>query len=113
MFAFIFSSLQLPSNPGYGIGLMVTFVALYLMETPQPALLYLVPCTLIPVVFVALCRGQLRAMWRGNFGDPSTGAHSHANGGVSCGGQPPQNHSALPPYGATETDPAPIYQVIK
>ncbi|XP_022664978.1 signal peptide peptidase-like 2A isoform X1 [Varroa destructor] len=98
----------------YGIGLMVTFVALYLMETPQPALLYLVPCTLLPVVLVAACRGELRAMWRGNFGGPAV-SHSHglANGGVigsTCAGQRPPNHSALPPYGATETDPAPIYQ---
>ncbi|OQR71260.1 signal peptide peptidase 2B-like [Tropilaelaps mercedesae] len=93
---------------------MVTFVALYLMETPQPALLYLVPCTLLPVVLMALCRGELRAMWRGNFGEPiASRSHGLANGGIiggTCSVQQSANHSTLPPYGATETDPAPIYQ---
>ncbi|KAH8037577.1 hypothetical protein HPB51_014892 [Rhipicephalus microplus] len=44
---------------GYGVGLVVTFLALFLMKTAQPALLYLVPATLIPVVAIARCRGEL------------------------------------------------------
>lgn len=50
----------------YGVGLVVTFVALYVMRTPQPALLYLVPATLIPTVCIAWCRGQLREIWNGS-----------------------------------------------
>ncbi|EEC19904.1 conserved hypothetical protein [Ixodes scapularis] len=51
--------------PVYGVGLVVTFVALYMMKTPQPALLYLVPATLIPTVCIAWCRGQLKEIWHG------------------------------------------------
>ncbi|XP_043213429.1 signal peptide peptidase-like 2A [Amphibalanus amphitrite] len=50
---------------GYGVGLIVTFVALYAMEAAQPALLYLVPLTLLPVVVVALIRRQLKLLWHG------------------------------------------------
>lgn len=49
----------------YGIGLVLTFVALYMMRTPQPALLYLVPATLLPTVCIAWCRGQLADIWHG------------------------------------------------
>ncbi|KAL3214538.1 hypothetical protein MRX96_051457 [Rhipicephalus microplus] len=50
---------------GYGVGLVVTFLALFLMKTAQPALLYLVPATLIPVVAIARCRGELNDIWYG------------------------------------------------
>lgn len=49
----------------YGVGLVLTFVALYMMRTPQPALLYLVPATLLPTVCIAWCRGQLADIWHG------------------------------------------------
>lgn len=35
-------------------------VALFLMKTAQPALLYLVPTTLGSIVLLALCRGEFR-----------------------------------------------------
>lgn len=89
----------------YGIGLLVTFVALYLMDTAQPALLYLVPCTLIPVVLISLCKGEFLAMWRGNFSLLSA-SNNQITSRVAADNVAPM----LPPYGATETDPAPIYQ---
>ncbi|GFT57891.1 signal peptide peptidase-like 2B [Nephila pilipes] len=49
----------------YGIGLLVTFVALFLMNTAQPALLYLVPCTLLPPIILGWCRGELPTLWNG------------------------------------------------
>ncbi|XP_065298067.1 signal peptide peptidase-like 2B [Dermacentor albipictus] len=49
----------------YSVGLVVTFLALYFMKTAQPALLYLVPATLIPVVLIARHRGELREIWYG------------------------------------------------
>lgn len=49
----------------YGVGLVLTFIALYLMRTPQPALLYLVPATLLPTICMAWCRGQLADIWHG------------------------------------------------
>ncbi|XP_036410891.1 signal peptide peptidase-like 2B [Megalops cyprinoides] len=51
---------------GYGIGLLVTFVALALMQIGQPALLYLVPCTLLTSLAVALWRRELPLFWTGS-----------------------------------------------
>ncbi|XP_041946528.1 signal peptide peptidase-like 2 [Alosa sapidissima] len=51
---------------GYGIGLLITFVALALMEMGQPALLYLVPCTLLTSLAVALWRRELPLFWTGS-----------------------------------------------
>ncbi|XP_075749119.1 signal peptide peptidase-like 2B [Rhipicephalus microplus] len=53
------------SVTAYGVGLVVTFVGLYIMKMAQPALLYLVPATLIPVILVAWYRGELREIWYG------------------------------------------------
>ncbi|CAH6779258.1 Sppl2b [Phodopus roborovskii] len=50
----------------YGLGLLVTFVALVLMQRGQPALLYLVPCTLMTSCTVALWRQELGAFWTGS-----------------------------------------------
>ncbi|CAO2641366.1 Signal peptide peptidase-like 2B [Lemmus lemmus] len=50
----------------YGLGLLVTFVALVLMQRGQPALLYLVPCTLVTSCTVALWRRELGAFWTGS-----------------------------------------------
>lgn len=45
---------------------MVTFLALTLMHMAQPALIYLVPCTLIPIYLLALCRGEFGKLWNGH-----------------------------------------------
>uniref|UniRef100_A0A8C9SL47 Signal peptide peptidase-like 2B n=1 Tax=Scleropages formosus TaxID=113540 RepID=A0A8C9SL47_SCLFO len=50
----------------YGIGLLITFVALAMMQTGQPALLYLVPCTLLTSLAVALWRRELHMFWTGS-----------------------------------------------
>jgi signal peptide peptidase-like 2B len=53
---------------GYSFGMICTFVALILMETGQPALIYLVPFTLIPISFWGFfvdSEGTLGKMWRG------------------------------------------------
>ena len=49
----------------YFLGLTITHVALYLMETAQPALLYLVPCILLSTIITGLCRGELRELYTG------------------------------------------------
>uniref|UniRef100_T1IK40 PA domain-containing protein n=1 Tax=Strigamia maritima TaxID=126957 RepID=T1IK40_STRMM len=51
--------------PGYAIGLCVTFAAMLAMNKAQPALLYLVPCTLIPIYIVAFVRKEAKALWLG------------------------------------------------
>ncbi|KAM9330554.1 signal peptide peptidase-like 2B [Gastrophryne carolinensis] len=50
----------------YGIGLLVTFVALALMQKGQPALLYLVPCTLFTSLALALWRKEFLMFWTGS-----------------------------------------------
>lgn len=52
---------------GYAFGLLLTYIALYLMDGQgQPALLYLVPCTLGLVVILGWLRGELYDLW--NYG---------------------------------------------
>ncbi|XP_061879810.1 signal peptide peptidase-like 2 [Entelurus aequoreus] len=50
----------------YGVGLLITFVALAVMQMGQPALLYLVPCTLLTSLVVALWRRELPQFWTGS-----------------------------------------------
>lgn len=49
----------------YGLGLAITFVALVLMKKGQPALLYLVPCTLLTTFILALMRKEFEQLWSG------------------------------------------------
>ncbi|QHO09660.1 Signal peptide peptidase-like [Arachis hypogaea] len=52
---------------GYGVGLIFTYLGLYLMNGHgQPALLYLVPCTLGVTIVLGYVRGELRGLW--NYG---------------------------------------------
>jgi len=53
---------------GYALGLLATFVSLYLMQHGQPALLFLVPGTLIPTCFIALRKGELGELWSASYG---------------------------------------------
>merc|ERR1719369_812198 len=50
----------------YILGLLATFVSLFVMNSAQPALLYLVPFTLIPTILVSWVRGDLPSMWEGH-----------------------------------------------
>jgi hypothetical protein len=49
----------------YFLGLSLTHVALYVMNTAQPALLYLVPCILLSTIITGLCRGELKELYTG------------------------------------------------
>ncbi|XP_051198148.1 signal peptide peptidase-like 2 [Lolium perenne] len=52
---------------GYAVGLFLTYLALFLMDGHgQPALLYLVPCTLGLIVVLGWIRGELPDLW--NYG---------------------------------------------
>lgn len=56
-----------PCVAGYAVGLLLTYVALYFSiggDQGQPALLYLVPCTLGVVLVLAYFREHLPHMWR-------------------------------------------------
>lgn len=56
---------------GYAVGMFLTDMALVIMQSGQPALLYLVPCTLGVTVALAAYRGHLREMWKGIEGQGS------------------------------------------
>jgi minor histocompatibility antigen H13 len=55
---YLFSSLS-----GYIFGIILTTLAMLLMEKEQPALLYLVPSTIISVLLPALFSGELSHLW--------------------------------------------------
>uniref|UniRef100_A0A0P4VQW6 PA domain-containing protein n=1 Tax=Scylla olivacea TaxID=85551 RepID=A0A0P4VQW6_SCYOL len=73
---------------GYGVGLLVTFVALWLLSGAQPALLYLVPFTLIPTMLTALIRGEFKAMWSAD-SDKVGGEGGKGKGGLKRGRSSP------------------------
>ncbi|MCL7051613.1 hypothetical protein MKW94_013458 [Papaver nudicaule] len=56
---------------GYGVGLIFTYIGLYLMNGHgQPALLYLVPCTLGLIIILGWFRGELKHLW--NYGSTAS-----------------------------------------
>jgi hypothetical protein len=75
---------------GYACGLMMANAAVYLMKMGQPALLYLVPCTLGVFCAVAAREGKLLEMWKGppvlNPAPAPAHAHTHTQGGEGGGG---------------------------
>lgn len=50
---------------GYAIGLISALAAGILTRSPQPALLYLVPCTLGPILVISWMRKELIELWEG------------------------------------------------
>ncbi|KDP22265.1 hypothetical protein JCGZ_26096 [Jatropha curcas] len=52
--------------PGYAIGLLTALAAGVLTHSPQPALLYLVPSTLGPVIIISWVRRELTELWEGS-----------------------------------------------
>uniref|UniRef100_H3DBQ8 Signal peptide peptidase-like 2B n=1 Tax=Tetraodon nigroviridis TaxID=99883 RepID=H3DBQ8_TETNG len=87
----------------YGVGLLVTFVALAVMQMGQPALLYLVPCTLLTSLAVALCRKELPQFWTGSGFVPAI-----ALAPISCTqtAAPPTEGPLTPKPEAEEAEPA-------
>ncbi|KAJ6358506.1 hypothetical protein OIU76_000256 [Salix suchowensis] len=57
--------------PGYAIGLVFALAAGVLTHSPQPALLYLVPSTLGPVIAVSWYRRELPELWEGSMSNVS------------------------------------------
>lgn len=54
---------------GYALGLALADVAVTLSGVGQPALLYLVPCTLGPVLYRAIRRQEFKWVWEDPFGE--------------------------------------------
>jgi len=55
----------LPAVLGYAVGMAMTDINLILMSSGQPALLFLVPCTLGLTCVLGWGRGHFQALWRG------------------------------------------------
>jgi len=70
---------------GYTVGLGICFFALIVMNLAQPALLWLVPCILIPIGILAFSRGEFNKIWTGKPlpGPRSTGYVQLGTRGVS------------------------------
>lgn len=49
----------------YFVGIIITYIVLVLSESAQPALLYLVPCTLGCTIGLGWWKGELVLLWRG------------------------------------------------
>ncbi|XP_064469175.1 signal peptide peptidase-like 2A isoform X2 [Ornithodoros turicata] len=60
----------------YGMGLVATFGGLYIMKMAQPALLYLVPATVVPILCLAWYRGHLGELWHGHTPSDVSGSNS-------------------------------------
>jgi len=58
---------------GYFVGLVTATVASEINRNAQPALLYLVPFTLLPLITMAYIKGDLKQMWN----TPFNAAKSH------------------------------------
>jgi len=50
---------------GYAIGLFLAFLMVWGMERDQPALLYLVPCTILPTIYFGWRNKSLHDLWNG------------------------------------------------
>jgi signal peptide peptidase-like 3 len=70
---FWMKSYVLPSWVGYIVGMFLALGIGTVFQAAQPALLYLVPCTLLPAVVRASRRKELRELWEGweNVGEGS------------------------------------------
>mmetsp|Transcript_101478 Transcript_101478/g.185859 ORF Transcript_101478/g.185859 Transcript_101478/m.185859 type:complete len:521 (+) Transcript_101478:34-1596(+) len=53
---------------GYALGLVATFVSLYLTKHGQPALLFLVPGTLVPTFLIAWSKNEVSSFWHADYG---------------------------------------------
>lgn len=93
---------------GYAVGLMMANMAVYLMQMGQPALLYLVPCTLGVLSAVAYRDGTLQQLWDGPpslSNKPSTQLRSVSD---SVDLPPPETRPAAP----SVTDPVPGIRLV-
>jgi signal peptide peptidase-like protein 3 len=50
---------------GYAVGLVIASIVVDITGAAQPALLYLVPSTLLPLLIKATVQGDIRTMWNG------------------------------------------------
>ncbi|XP_021730076.1 signal peptide peptidase-like 1 [Chenopodium quinoa] len=64
------------ATSGYAVGLVTALAAGILSHSPQPALLYLVPSTLGPIIVISWLRNELLELWEGSSPTLNEKAHS-------------------------------------
>lgn len=64
------------ATSGYAIGLVSALAAGILTHSPQPALLYLVPSTLGPIIVISWMRKELTELWEGPMPNVNDKTHS-------------------------------------
>ncbi|XP_041091486.1 signal peptide peptidase-like 2A isoform X4 [Polyodon spathula] len=70
----------------YGVGMIVTLVVMVFSKMGQPALLYLVPCTLLTSALVAWRRKEMKRFWAGTVYEVLDSKEPLLqDGGESCG----------------------------
>lgn len=85
---------------GYTAGLVVAMIFGYVYHVAQPALLYLVPGTLVPLAAAAHASGDLRLLWAGwreDFGAPLPSAGGGNQRGGGGGGGAAKTSDAVAP----------------
>lgn len=56
---------------GYVAGIWLALTMLVVTEMAQPALIYLVPCTIIPALVLGASRRELALLWHGGHPEPT------------------------------------------
>ena len=82
-----------PTVVAYAVGLLMANMAVYLMNMGQPALLYLVPCCLGTMSFMAWRRNELHSLWEGPKAIRTADEMPY---GVYEGENPDNQHMAVP-----------------
>ncbi|GAA6080948.1 signal peptide peptidase-like 2 isoform X1 [Tachysurus ichikawai] len=100
----------LVSTVGYSVGLVLSFACALLMRAAQPALLYLVPCSLLCSLVVALWRSELKLFWNGVVSLPSPISMATVTQTLTSTNQEPEvcdvtNQGEAPPPATEEERP--------
>ncbi|KAK2860786.1 hypothetical protein Q7C36_004952 [Tachysurus vachellii] len=100
----------LVSTVGYSVGLVLSFACALLMRAAQPALLYLVPCSLLCSLVVALRRSELKLFWNGVVSLPSPVSMATVTQTLTSTNQEPEvcdvtNQGEAPPPATEEERP--------
>ena len=51
----------------YFVGLIITVIVAVYFERGQPALVFLVPCTVLPTILLTLIKGDFRVLWNSDW----------------------------------------------
>jgi len=97
----------IPAIIGYGWGLLLTYVALtfsWFGDQGQPALLYLVPCTLGTVLCLGWMRGELKGLWEFDKEEKFILLLTNSGSRSRGGGEDEEQQGGYASYGSNDGD---------